>query len=268
MDIQTPEIVVFVIVTTIVLLLLVFLVINLLLLGRNRRLKYQHQLLEVKSNYEKELLKTQVEVAENTLNELARDLHDDIGQLLTFSIISLNSFPVTNNPEQDNRIETVKDVVQTTMNTIRDISRTYSREYISKFGFREAITRLMDRINKSFNIEAKLDFPESIILKSHSNEIFLYRILQELINNSYKHSQGDTIELLISEHNQIINIEYRDNGIGLPAELLNINNLKNSLGFTNIFNRVDFMKGEIIIPHNTEKGFCILFSFPNSLPIN
>lgn len=263
MDIHTPEVVIFVIITTIVLLLLVFLVVNLLLLGRNRRLKYQNQLLEVKTNYEKELLKTQVEVAENTLNDLARDLHDDIGQLLTFSIISLNSLPITNNAEFDEKIVSVKEVVQTTMNTIRYISRSYSSEYLSKFGFREAITRLFERINRSFNIHAEIDFPEAIVFNSHSNEIFLYRILQELINNSYKHSQGDYIKLTINEQNGNLHIEYHDNGIGLPVELLKINNLKNSLGFTNIFNRAEFMKGDVKFPDGKGKGFHFIFSFPN-----
>ena len=90
MDKETYENIIIVSSKTGLLFLLGGLIISLLLAARNRQLRHNAIIAETKNNFDKELINTRLEVTENILNEVARDLHDDVGQMLTFAILQLN----------------------------------------------------------------------------------------------------------------------------------------------------------------------------------
>lgn len=263
MDSQTQEIVFFVIIATGAILLAVILVVNLLLLSRNRRLKHESLVLELKNKYEKELMKTQVEVAENTLNDIARDLHDDVGQMLTFSIIQLNNIKTEDNKIIENNLSEVRNSIKNTLQSVREISKTLSNDYISSFGIYESLQRLFERLERQKILSSKLNFSSSILFKSRSNELFVFRIIQELVSNTIKHSQAMEMSLSLFQENNNLKIEYRDNGKGISPELLNSNQLPNSLGFANIYKRIELMKGMIEINSNVGEGFYLQLTIPN-----
>jgi hypothetical protein len=233
------------------------------LIGRNRRLKHNNEVLEMKSNFEKELMKTQVEVAENTLNDIARDLHDDVGQMLTFSIIQLNNFSISSDEGLNKKLSEVKDSVQNTLQSVRSISKTLSNDYLTSFGIFESLKRLFERINKQEAIRAELRFPESILFRSKSNELFSFRIIQELINNTLKHAGATELHLKVHEEIASIKIQYSDNGTGIPKDKLNAGEMRKGLGFTNIYKRAELMKGRIQIESETGQGFHFILIFPN-----
>jgi two-component system NarL family sensor kinase len=263
MDKETNDFIFTVIASSSGLAVLSVLVVNLLLVGRNRRLKHQAQVLEMKSNYEKELMKTQVEVAENTLNDIARDLHDDVGQMLTFSIIQLNNLKETTDASLENKIMEVRASVQNTLQSVRGISKTLSSDYISSFGIYESLQRLFERLNKQGIIKSTLHFSSTILFRSRSNELFAFRIIQELVNNTVKHAEATKIILKVSEEDNSIRLEYQDNGKGIPKGLLKQDQLKNSLGFTNIYKRAELMKGNLEFRTDSGEGFYLQLRFPN-----
>ncbi len=77
---------------TVVILLLVLLLVNLLLTSRNRRLRYEAQMQAIQSKQREELADIRTEVAEATLGDVSRDLHDEVGQLLTFCVLQLEIY--------------------------------------------------------------------------------------------------------------------------------------------------------------------------------
>lgn len=263
MDKETTDIIFFVVATTASLVFLAVLVINLLLVGRNRRLKHRTQVVEMKSNYEKELMKTQVEVAENTLNDIARDLHDDVGQMLTFSIIQLNNIRTDSNPVFENKLSEVRVSVQNTLQSVRSISKTLSNDYISSFGIYESLQRLFERLTRQGILQPTLIFPPALLFRSRSNELFAFRIIQELVSNTLKHAHATSVSLKVTEENNLLTIEYRDNGTGLPPEMLEHDQLSASLGFTNLYKRAEMMKGTLEIRANAGEGFYLQLRFPN-----
>ncbi|HYV95213.1 MAG TPA: ATP-binding protein [Chitinophagales bacterium] len=217
----------------------------------------------MKTSFEKELMKTQVEVAENTLNDIARDLHDDVGQMLTFSIIQLNNIRPMPDAATEKNIAAARESVQNTLQSVRSISKTLSNDYLSSFGMEESLKRLFERIARQGIVRTTLVFPANVLFSSRSNEVFAFRIIQELVTNTLKHSGATELSLIISEADGNIQIEYSDNGKGLHGDQFNNEQLKNSLGFTNIFKRAELMHGEITISNNSEGGFYLRLSFPN-----
>jgi signal transduction histidine kinase len=263
MDTKESDIIFFIAISTFLLFFLAVLVINLLLVGRNRRLKHLAQVLEMKSNYEKELMKTQVEVAENTMNDIARDLHDDVGQMLTFSIIQLNTLKEPYDASLENKLADVKVSIQNTLQSVRSISKTLSSDYLTSFGIYESLQRLFERLNKQSLIKSSLQFPSALLFRSRSNELFAFRMIQELVNNTLKHSGATEVFLNVREEHNQVKIEYHDNGKGISKEILSSDRLKNSLGFTNIYKRAELMRGNIQLGADPGKGFYLQFCFPN-----
>lgn len=258
---ETQDITLLIVVTTTLLALLTVVIINLLLVSRNKRLKHNNELLQVHSDYRNELMKTQVEVLETTLNELSQQLHDDVGQMITFSIVQLNNIK-TEDVHLQQEIQKVRESVQGSMQSLRDVSKTLSTDYISSFGMLESLNKLIERVRKASLLTIETDFKNSISLESRSNEIFAFRIIQELITNTLKHAEATRIRLSIVRNESDVIIEYTDNGRGLREASLSSLSDKNGMGFTNIMKRVNLMKGKMTV-ENLNPGFKFVLTFPN-----
>lgn len=92
--------------------------------------------------------------------------------------------------------------------------------------------------------------------RSVQNEIF--QIIRELLVNMKKHSQANLVVFKFEKNNKLINIQYKDNGIGIPGDIIHGNGLANTVS------RIEKIKGTIIFDNTTEKGLKINISFPTS----
>jgi signal transduction histidine kinase len=260
METENGEIIFFVVFTSIVLVLLVLLVINLLLIGRNRKLKHDNEVLKLKTEYEQALTQTQVEVAEQTLNDIARDLHDDISQQLTFSIMQLDSLSDSLTGNEQKQAEEASDIVRQSLQSVRSISHSLSSDYIQSFGIYPSLHRLVERINKQQRIICELNFSKLVLFKNKPNEIFAFRILQELITNTLKYAQAKNITIAVVEINDTIIISYADDGKGMN---INTTNPTMGVGFLNMKKRADLLLGKIEIKSELGKGFSARLEFTN-----
>ena len=255
MDSQVSNVIFFVGCSTIVVVILIAFVINLLFVSRNRRLKHNAQVLEMQSTYDRDLMRTKIEVAENTLNEIARELHDDVGQMLSFSIIQLNTIKPNTLVDLNSQLEEVRESIRTSLQSVKSISKISSNEYLKAFGLYESLKRLFERIERQGLIKTKVHLPINNPFQSHSVELFTFRIIQELVNNSLNHADCSEICLTISESINYNKIEYEDNGKGFlmatPGPLFK----PTGQGFTNIYKRVDLMGGKHQIKTEPGKGF-------------
>ena len=121
MDKETYENIIIVISTTGLLFLLGGLIIS--------QLKHNAILAETKNNFDKELINTRLEVTENILNEVARDLHDDVGQMLTFAILQLNNLKSQNVNDLEANLEEIRESVKSSLESVRSISKSLSSDY-------------------------------------------------------------------------------------------------------------------------------------------
>ena len=255
------EILFFIITTSIGLVFFAIVVINLLLVVRNRRLKHQNQLVELKSEFDQMISQTKIEVAEETMNETARDLHDDVSQVLTFAIIQLGQLNENDQVEKQKQLAAVKDSVQNSLNSIRNISKTLSKDYLNSFGIIASLERLVERINTNEFIKCDLKTDVQLLFESKAKELFLYRIIQELVTNTIKHANATSINIELNCNGNNIHLLYLDNGKGM--DLSNVNT-KHGLGLTNIKKRVELINGTLRIKTEPDKGFKVQINFVNN----
>ena len=243
-------------------LIIVLLMLNLMPTGRNRRIKHDSEILQLNARLDSEVSTAKMEVAESTMNELSRDLHDDVGQQLVFSIMQLNSLGKKIDEENKPAVAESLESVQNALNSIRNLSKNLNKEYISLTGFSDGVTRLFDKLAHTGNITLEINIPEQVKFKSPSNEIFAYRIIQECVSNTLKYAGASTIFLNVSIINDIVSVVYEDNGKGISTVDSSGKALA-GIGISNMRKRAELMKGEILIENRKPNGIKVSLIFPD-----
>lgn len=205
-------------------------------------IKMRDKLLEFRNNENKSRLNTKkllVEGLEKERQRLSRELHDGIGPLLT----SLKFYIENRVNNETQRQEMIK-IVDTTITEIRLMSNDLMPATMEDFGVGAALGNFVDGLKKSSAIDIK--FEDSTKRQnsrlSKTQEINIFRIAQELINNALKHSDAENIRITLSEFDDFVSFFYFDDGKGF-----NIETVKLGSGIINIKERVEICSGDIQI---------------------
>jgi signal transduction histidine kinase len=161
------------------------------------------------------------------LNDLSKDLHDDLGQKLSVISISLENLKLKFQSEEINQL---KQITVEVSNSIRNLSHWLNDYEFQNKEIAEIIELDILRINKLQSTQVKIDKTQKTKLNTNE-KIIIFRVYQELINNSLKHSKSSYIKIEFFE-NQIV---FSDNGIGISA----VSN--NGIGLKNIIERLQII---------------------------
>lgn len=195
---------------------------------------------------------------EEQLNlEFANFLHDDILQDL---------LSVKNMMKKADRPEVQKIITETldNMNTyIREQMQDYHPTLLPKLTIKENYQNLLDGISQSFpnrNICVSFDCSDSLFLVEPYN-IFVYRLLKELVTNIYKHSTVEKAWITLTQDNGIIILNVSDNGT-VDADVLSSADRLKHRGLAMITERVKDMDGSVTISNNHPHGICVQTILP------
>ena len=195
---------------------------------------------------------------EEQLNlEFANFLHDDILQ----DLLSIkNMMKKAGHPDIQKTITETLD----NMNTyIREQMQDYRPAMLSKLTVKKNYQNLLAYISQSFphrNIRITFECPDSLFLAA-PYDIFVYRLLKELVTNIYKHSAGEKAWITLTQDNGVIALCVRDNGTA-DADTLSPADLSKHRGLALVTERVNNMDGSIKIANNFSHGICIQITLP------
>ena len=191
---------------------------------------------------------------------IAQDLHDDISSKLNVISLNCHLLKIPNLPQKDVE-EITKNIIEYTSKALESSRKmTYNLlpPVLDKFGLHAGIEELCDNLNRNGSItiqyknKLKFDFNEN---ESH---IHVFRILQDLLDNSMKHGNATTISVLFDEINGKRSCIYSDNGIGF--DLKQIESHK-GLGMKNIMSRVAILGGNLSVESQLSSGTSVIFNF-------
>ncbi len=218
---------------------------------RIRELEKDKQLVAVDS-----ILKGQ----EEERSRLAKDLHDGLGGLLSgvkFSISNMKDNLVMT-PDNMAVFERSLDMIDTSIKELRRVAHNMMPEMLTKFGLDEALKEYCNTINATKLITVKYQSHGMESRLDKSVEIIIYRIIQELLNNTMKHAAAtETFVQVIREGNRL-NVVVEDNGKGFDSNLAS-NNI--GVGLANVRSRVDYLKGQLAIHAEQGKGTLVNIEF-------
>jgi signal transduction histidine kinase len=241
---QENKIVLTVVAITIFLLLVVFFIIVMVAYIHRRKKSLQ-------AVYENELLKTQLEIQEHTFEEISQEIHDNIGQALSF--IKLNISTVNLNEPKHAKASLVesKQLITKVIQDLRDLSKTLNTDFITRIGLPQALEQQLNMLNKSNLYETHLVVNGNLRNCGNKEELVIYRIIQELLNNTVKHAVANKIDIEMNYLHDELSIKVSDNGKGF--DLSNLPNNK-GLGIENMKKRMGLINGTFEISSRAGEG--------------
>lgn len=209
--------------------------------------------------FQKKIYTKTLETQEIERKRIAQDLHDDVSsKLIALSLnLHLLQSEKTLPEEKKNIIKNIESINQLTIETSRKIAHNLFPPILEKFGLNEAIEELVGDYNKSKQIEVNCKDTIDLSIIHKEEQLHVFRIIQELINNSIKHGQASVIDIVFTSDNSKIYCDYSDNGVGLNPKTFQNNK---GLGFINIESRIKSINGNYFIDFS-KSGFVLKFDF-------
>lgn len=202
---------------------------------------------------------------EKERRRIAREIHDGIGPLLSYSKLELDAF-LDEYEDLPNKVSVEKllDIRQTLdsiTNDLRDLSHHLMPRLLEEFGLFSAFSNLTTKLNNSIkvkvefysNIEAEIRFDRDL-------ELNLYRCGQELLNNAVKHAKASEILVQLIKHDRSMVLMVEDDGLGIKKFENNPNDF--GIGLTNIETRVRTFNGEFLLESAENKGTTASIEIP------
>ena len=189
---------------------------------------------------------------------IARDLHDSLGQML--SVVKMNISTMDDMETENTLTKKTAELVDKTIEEVRHISHNLLPEELT-FGLFKAIESMCDKISNSGKTIASLTIPDTISAYKFEkqNELSLYRIVQEVLNNMVKHAHATEIEINVFRREHFMIIHVKDNGKGFDTKEIK---QSNGLGWKNIAARVSMLNGKLHISSESLNGTEIEISIP------
>jgi signal transduction histidine kinase len=216
-----------------------------------------------RQQHKQALLQTEVEIREQTLNSVSRELHDNIGQIA--SLIKINLNLVSSSLEENDRVKITESIelLKRLIGDIKALSLSLDNENIHRIGLYESIKQDIERVNRTGSLLIQFTGKNTLPLLRPDVEIFLYRICQEALNNILKHANASTAELTIDFMSETLEIIVRDNGRGFDMETVTSSNeKKHGSGLDNIKRRCSIIGASFSIETKYGAGTTIRITLP------
>lgn len=203
---------------------------------------------------ERKVLNAVINTEESERKRFATDLHDSIGPLLSSINLYLSSLEKFNSEaEKKNIIRASVDAVNEALVSIKEISNNLSPHILNDFGLEKAIRSFTNKINLSQTINISFHAENMEERINHQVEVVIFRVVNELINNTIKHAKASNIEINLSREEKLLSLIYIDNGIGFDAKQINAGT-STGMGLYNVLSRIRSLNGSHKIKSNPKRG--------------
>lgn len=210
---KLSEVVLILVGSTMIILTLTGVIVTSLVISRKRTFRHNMEIANIKNAYEKELLKAQLEIQAQTFESISRELHDNVGTLL--SIAMIHSRAMSENGKEANKNLEVQNLLNEAMDTLRDISKSLNPETITNAGWQSSFINELQRAARSNLFLVKTSVTGEIFSLEPSRQIILYRILQEALNNIVKHADASEVCFRLHYNDSVMSVALEDNGKGI-----------------------------------------------------
>ncbi|MEZ4722624.1 MAG: sensor histidine kinase [Flavobacteriales bacterium] len=210
---------------------------------RSNKLLSEQRIAKLEKEKEVMSLQSMLFAQEEERQRIARDLHDSIGALLSAAKLHLSNIEseIRKLAELD-FLKGTEEIIERASSEVRRVSHDMMPGVLMKLGLFEGIEDFFDRIRKNSKLTISFTYDELTKRLDNKHEIMIYRMIQEMVNNTIKHAEASEIKLMIKHDQQNLIIDYRDDGKGFDADKINdpIN-----FGLSGIKSRVRFLQGDV-----------------------
>jgi len=218
----------------------------------NRR---KSRLIQENIDMKEKFLQSRIEVQEHTFQQIGKELHDNVGQLLSTSrmLLGLTERKMTDVPDT---LITANATLGKAIDELRSLSKCLDKEWLEQFSFVENIKTEVARINIGQTVHTSFSFSDHIPL-SPDEQIVLFRIVQEAVQNAIKHANPQNIVIDAAIHDSTFRVSVKDDGTGSDS-------LKpgKGQGLVNMNHRAALLGGTISWDSAPDRGTLVNISIP------
>jgi two-component system, NarL family, sensor kinase len=251
------DIVIFLVAVSALILVLAAFIIGLVFLYRKKQRAFEKELTLIKEVQDKAMLSAQVEMQEQTLQHISREIHDNISLSLTLTKLQLTTI---NWDDKAAAVTTVDNSLANLTHSIAglsNISRSFNAEVIIQQGLLRAVEEEVERIQKAGVLSIGFTVSGSPVYVDGQRELIVFRMVQEALNNIIKHSKATKGSLTMHYTTSRLHITVKDEGAGFSTVALST-----GAGLKNMQARAQMLGGSIEITSQPGAGCTINFTIP------
>lgn len=234
-----------------------------------QRLHHLAERLQTQSDELRRLSWKLIEVQEETLRQVARDMHDEFGQILTALGMMLNRMR-QKTLDRDSAfvqdIEAVKKTVEEALEAVRDKSQIFRPAILDDFGLGQTLEWFVGQFSRQTGIPVHFEgkFPDGFF---HADEaIHLYRIVQEALNNVARHARAREAWVTLNEQDGDLLLEIQDNGVGFAAGRGENRQIREGFGLMGMRERAEHLNGTFTLRSAPDQGTAVIVRIPLRRP--
>lgn len=249
------------IIMTLIFLIAPVYLISYILLYNRRKKRHIEEKTQMTLAFEAEIAKTQLEVQEQTMQTIGTDLHDNIGQLLSLTSLTLNSVELDRDPKSKKKVDAAIDLTLRSIKELRQLGKLLQGDQLVSVGLVEAIRHEVEWVERSGKFQVTYDAdPKMPAVANSDKDLIVFRILQEALNNIIKHSSASHINIKLEHSDGVLRLHINDNGIGFDAAHLAPE--KQGMGLHNIHKRAVIIGGEVLVRSKPGEGTGLTIIIP------
>lgn len=253
----------FLLIATLIIVLLGGFILAIFFLYRKKQIIYLEKLASIKSEFEKTLLNTQLEIQEQTFQNISREVHDHICLNLTLAKLNLVTLELSNNLQISERLNSSVELLTKSIQELSDISHSMNSELLKSHGLIKVLENEVEKMERPGLLTIDYSVDGNPVFMDSQKELVIFRIIQEAFNNILKHAKAKNVVLKLYYSDSHIKVTVQDNGEGFIPEQLNVSGtLKPKSGLLNMKKRANLIDGNCEIISEISKGTIIHLSIP------
>ena len=246
-----------VIVGSIILILVGIFIVSFMFLYTKRHNRHLMEKKEMQSQFEQELLRTQMEIQEQTFKTISQEIHDNIGQMLSLAKMNLSKFEIDRD-NSDEAVLSAKNLVSHAVSSLRDLSKTLNTETIATIGLLKSIDLELQLVEKTAGIKTAIEINGPQQRLEPQKELIVFRIVQESLHNSIKHAWPKHLHVQANFEANLLQLDICDDGAGFDYAAIS----GHGSGLRNMQSRSKLIGAEWNIESSPGNGTKIILTIP------
>ncbi|UCS94693.1 histidine kinase [Echinicola marina] len=225
-------------------------IVVLVLFHRQQQFRNKQKMDQLKAEYEKTILGVEKEIQEQTLSFIGQELHDNLGQLLSLTKLTLSQ------PDPENFSEG-KRLINKAIQEVRSLSKRLNLDWVKEVQIQDFIAGELEKIEKSGFCKTQLVSQVNGLSLEQDTKLVLIRVVQECLNNIIKHAEPQTISINLLKLGNDFSLQIVDDGKGFNTE-----DKSKGMGMHNLKSRIETIGGELDIHSEIGEGTAIKLRVP------
>lgn len=259
MQLSADKLKMLILIANVVIVIMALLILLVVYLHRKKMMSHLQIIKQLEVNYEKNILKTQLEIQEQTFQNISREIHDNITLSLTLAKLHLHTLPENDPDALRQKVQHSIELLTKSIGELSDISKGLNADIIIQHGLLKAVEEELERIRQTGLFTLEYEVEGTPVYMDNQKELIIFRIIQESFNNIIKHARASVAGLLLHFTVEMLQITITDNGRGFDTEL---SAQSRQAGLKNMDTRVRILNGSMQVESTPGQGTRIIFTIP------